>query len=318
MMWTSCQKSESLLVIKLLKQPLVQFILIGACIYAAYALFGAPDNGTEGQTVYISKARIDSLSIAWEKRWNRPPTEDELVGLVRAYLREDILYREAVAMGLDVDDHIIRRRLAQKLEFLTNDLVQLKEPEEGQLEAFFAENIEQFQSPDLITFVQVFFNPDKRGDATLDDAAATLQQLQAAGKPNPATLEAGDRLLLNNYYANATEFDIRRSMGSGFAEALMVLEPGQWHGPVLSGFGTHLVYVFEFVQAPPPELADVRAAVLVEWQRVETEQFNVDFMESLKARYEIVIQAPEEFAESVLRSDSDAIEVALPDGEPAA
>ena len=92
----------------------------------------------------------------------------------------------------------------------------------------------------------------------------------------------------------------------------------KWHGPVLSGFGTHLVYVFEFVQAPPPELADVRAAVLVEWQRVETEQFNVDFMESLKARYEIVIEAPEEFAESVLRSDSDAIEVALPDGEPAA
>jgi hypothetical protein len=303
---------------KLFKEPLIQFLLIGACIYAAYALLGVPDDAAAEQKIYISEARINSLSIAWEKRWNRPPTEDELAGLVRAYLREDILSREAVAMGLDVDDHIIRRRLAQKLEFLTDDLVQLKEPAEGELEAFLAENIEQFQSPDLITFVQVFFNPDKRGDATLDDAAATLQQLQAAGEPDPAALDVGDRLLLNNYYANATEFDIRRSMGSGFAEALMVLEPGQWHGPVLSGFGTHLVYVFEFVQAPPPELADVRAAVLEEWQRVETEQFNVDFMESLKARYEIVIEAPDEFAESVLRSDSDAIEVALPDGEPAA
>jgi peptidyl-prolyl cis-trans isomerase C len=305
-------------VTKFIKEPLVQFLLIGACIYAAYALLGTPSQDQADQTVVISEARIDSLSIAWEKRWNRPPTEDELVGLVRAYLREDVLFREAVAMGLDVDDHIIRRRLAQKLEFLTDDLVQLKEPAEGELEAFFAENIEQFESPDLITFVQVFFNPDKRGDATLDDAAATLQQLQAAGEPDPATLEAGDRLLLSNYYASATEFDIRRSMGSGFAEKLMTLEPGKWHGPVLSGFGTHLVYVFEFVQAPPPQLTAVRDAVLEEWQRVEIEQFNVDFLDSLKARYEIIIEAPEEFAESVLRSDSNAIEVALPDGEPAA
>ena len=304
--------------INFFKEPLVQFLFIGACIYAAYALVGAPDDAAAEQTVYISEARIDGLSIAWEKRWNRPPTEEELVGLVRAYLREDILYREAVAMGLDVDDHIVRRRLAQKLEFLTNDLVQLKEPAEGELEAFLAGNIDRFQSPDLITFVQVFFNPDKRGDATLDDAATTLQQLQAAGVPDPAMLEAGDRLLLNNSYANVTESDIRRVMGSGFAETVMKLEPGKWHGPVLSGFGTHLVYVFEFKQAPPPELDDVRDAVLSEWQRVETEQFNVEFLDSLKARYEVVIEAPEEFADSVLRSDSDAIEVAIPDGEPAA
>ena len=304
--------------IKILKEPLVQFLLIGACIYTAYALFGAPDSAAEEQTIYISEARISSLSIAWEKRWNRPPTEDELVGLVRAYLREDILYREALAMGLDVDDHIIRRRLAQKLEFLTNDLVQLQEPAEGELEAFFAKNIEQFESPDLITFVQVFFNPDKRGDATLGDAAATLERLQAESEPPPTTLEAGDRLLLSNFYANASEFDIRRSMGSGFAEAVMALEPGKWHGPVLSGFGTHLVYVFEFTQAPPPELDDVRDAVMPEWQRAETEQFNIEFLDSLKARYEVVIEAPEEFTESVLRSDSNVIDVVLPDGEPAA
>jgi len=302
-------------VTKLFKEPLVQFLLIGACIYAAYALLGTPGQEELDQTVVISEDRINSLSMAWEKRWNRPPTEQELAGLVRAYLREDILSREALAMGLDVDDHIIRRRLAQKLEFLTNDLVQLKEPAEGELEAFFAENIEQFQSPDLITFMQVFFNPDKRGDATLDDAAMTLRQLQAAGEPDPATLEAGDRLLLSNFYANATEFDIRRSMGSGFAEAVMELEPAKWHGPVLSGFGTHLVYVFEFTQAPPPELGDVRDAVMAEWQRVETEQFNGEFMDSLKTRYDIEIEAPTEFVERVLETNSDAVEVELPDGD---
>jgi hypothetical protein len=303
---------------KLFKEPLVQFLLIGACIYAAYALFAAPDDAAAEQTVYISEARIDSLSVSWEKRWNRPPSKAELAGLVRTYLREEIFSREAMAMGLDEDDHIIRRRLAQKLEFLTNDLVQLKEPVEGELEAFLAENIEQFQAPDLITFVQVFFNPDKRGDATLTDAARALQELQAAGEPDPDALEQGDSLLLNSFYANAPEIEVRRTMGSGFAEAVMQLEPGKWHGPVLSGFGTHLVYVYEFVAAPPPELDDVRAAVITEWQRVATEQFNAEFFDSLKARYEVVIDSSPEFAERVLRNDSDAIDVAIPDGEPAA
>jgi hypothetical protein len=303
---------------KLFKEPLVQFLLIGACIYAAYALLGVPDDAAAEQTVYISEARIESLSVAWEKRWSRPPTEEELVGLVRAYLREDILSREAVAMGLDVDDHIIRRRLAQKLEFLTNDLLQLKEPAEGELETFFAENLEQFQSPDLLTFVQVFFNPDNRGESTLDDAAMALKELQAGGEPDPETLEAGDRLLLNNFYSGVTEFDIRRVLGSGFAEAVMELEPGKWHGPVLSGFGTHLVYVYEFVQALPPQLSNVREAVMAEWQRAETEQFNAEFLDSLKSRYDVVIEAAPEFSEQVLQSDRNAIEVVLPDGEPAA
>jgi hypothetical protein len=302
---------------KFIKEPLVQFLLIGACIYAAYALFGAPSQDELDQTVYISADRIDSLSMAWEKRWNRPPTEQELAGLVRAYLREDILSREAIAMGLDVDDHIIRRRLAQKLEFLTDDLIQLKEPAEGELEEFFAANQAQFQAPDLITFVQVFFNPDKRGDATLDDAAATLTQLQAAGEPDPATLEAGDRLLMNNFYAEATELDVRRSMGSGFAETVMELEPGKWHGPVLSGFGTHLVYVYEIFPAPPPDLNEVRDAVIAEWQRAETEEFNAEFMNSLKTRYDIEIEAPAEFVDRVLQ-DEGGTEVAIPDGEPAA
>jgi hypothetical protein len=301
--------------IRFFKEPLVQFLLIGVCIYAAYALFGAPDEAAAERTVVISEDRINSLAAAWEKRWNRPPTEQELTGLVRAYLREDLLYREAVAMGLDRDDHIVRRRLAQKLEFLTNDIVQLKEPAEGELEAFFIENRERFQAPDLITFVHVFFNSDTRGDATLDDATAVLAQLQAKGAPDPAELEEGDRFMLRSYFVDVPELDIRRQLGSGFAESVMQLEPGQWHGPVLSGFGPHLVYVYELTPAPLPELPDVRAAVIDEWQRAETEKFNAEFLDSLKSRYDIVIEAPAEFSNRVLHNDNGGVEVAIPDGE---
>lgn len=302
---------------KLIKEPLVQFLLIGACIYAAYAFFGAPGEEESERTVYISEERIENLSAMWERRWNRPPTDAELVGLVRAWLREDLLYREALAMSLDDDDHIIRRRLAQKLEFLTNDIAQMLEPTESELEAFFLENQERFRAPDLITFSHVFFNPDTRGDATLDNAAQALERLQAAGEPDGEIVNEGDRFMLQNYFARASEFNIRRAMGSGFAESVMRLEPGRWHGPLLSGFGTHLVYVFEFEPAPAPKLVDVRDEAINEWQRVQTERFDAEFLESLKGRYEIVIEAPDAFADSVLDADSPGQDVAIPDGAPA-
>jgi hypothetical protein len=154
----------------------------------------------------------------------------------------------------------------------------------------------------------------------LDDATAALVQLRSEGVPDPAELSRqdislGDRFMLRSYFADVPEQDIRRQLGSGFAEAVMKLEPGQWHGPVLSGFGPHLVYVYQLTPAPLPVLDDTRDAVVNEWQRVETEKFNVEFLNSLKSRYDIVIEAPPEFSNRVLRSDDDGIEVALPDGE---
>jgi len=301
---------------KMLKEPLVQFLLLGALIYLTYALFGNQADTSLDNTVYISEDRIASLAASWEKRWNRPPTDDELVGLVRAYVRESILYREAMSMGLDDDDHIIRRRLAQKLEFLTSDIARLQEPDEAELQAFFVANNDNFRESDRVTFVHVFFNPDARGDATLDDAQAALARLQTAGEPDPAELSEGDRFMLRDYFSAATELDIRRDLGSGFAGQLMELTPGEWHGPVLSGFGTHLVYVYEQIAAPPPELADVREDVMEEWRRLRTEEFNAEYLDRLKARYEIVVEAPQAFSDAVLRSDAGT-QVEIPDGVPA-
>lgn len=301
---------------KFLKEPLVQFLLIGACIYAAYALVGGPGDSEIDSKVYISEERIASLAVAWEKRWKRPPTEQELAGLVRAWLREDILYREAMAMGLDNDDQIVRRRLAQKLEFLTNDLVQLQEPSAAELDAFFHDHKQQFRAPDRISFVQVYFNPDTRGAATMADAEQALVELRAAGEPDPARLKIGDRLMINNFYSDATAMDVRRAMGSDFAVELMQLEPGMWQGPLLSGFGTHLVYVFGFQRAPEPELVDVREAVIAEWQRLKTEEFNGEFYARAKGRYDIVIEGSPELIESVLRESAAAVDAELPDGVP--
>lgn len=275
---------------RLLKEPLVQFLVIGACIYGAYALFGEPQEDFRDTTIRVDSNRINAMISQWEKRWNRLPTRKEIDGLIQAYIREDVLYRQAVAMGLNEDDPITRRRMAQKLEFLTSDLSQMQQPQAGELEQYFAKNQASYRGIDTISFIHVFIDPDKRGDTTLDDAAEILAQLKAAGEPNAETIQAGDRLMLQNNFSSATGLDIRRQLGSGFAEVVMTLEPGQWHGPVLSGYGVHLVYVYEFVEAPPAVFENVQARVLEDWHEQKREQFNADFLDSLKSRYQIVIE----------------------------
>jgi len=278
-----------------LKEPLLQFLMIGAGIYGVYALYGTHEEGAGEMTIVVDAGRIEGFVGEWQKRWNRLPARQELDGMINAYVREDIFYRQAVAMGLNENDPITRRRLAQKLEFLTKDIALLKEPTEGELEQYFQDNQERYRAPDLITFSHVFLDPDKRDAATLDDAAVLLAQLQAAGEPDAATLDAGDRFMLQSYYPAVSEPEIRRQMGAGFSAAVMQLAPGQWHGPVQSGYGVHLVYVYSLDEAPPPEFADVRQKVLENWQTEQQEKFNADFFENLKSNYEVVIaEVPDE------------------------
>ena len=278
--------------IQLAREPLLQFLLIGACIYAANGLFGAPQEEADSNNIVVDQVRIKSFISQWQSRWNRPPTRQELDGLINAYVRENILYRQALAMGLDEDDPVTRRRMAQKLEFLTNDIALLKEPAAGELEQYFKDNEALFREPDRITFDLVYLDPDKREDATLADAATLLAQLREAGTVDASNLELGDRLMVPNVFQRASQRDIQRQLGSGFAESVMSLEPGQWHGPVLSGYGVHLVYVSEVYPAPAPIFADVREAALQSWQSKQQETFNKEFYAGLKARYKVVIEEP--------------------------
>ena len=180
--------------------------------------------------------------------------------------------------------------MAQRLEFLTSDLARLVEPDEAELQQYLQDNVEQFRAPDLISFVQVFFDPDARGDTTLDDANEALEELKTAGVPDPENLQAGDSFMLPSYFGSATELEVRKRLGGGFTESLIALEPGVWHGPVLSGFGVHLVYVFEKVQAPEPILVDIRQQVLEAWQREQMDSFNKKFYEGLKDRYTVIVE----------------------------
>jgi peptidyl-prolyl cis-trans isomerase C len=229
------------------------------------------------------------LAEMWQKKWNRSPSDAEMVGLVRDHLRETVLYREAVAMGLDKDDVIIRRRMAQKLEFLAQDLIQPEEPTAAELQAFFQENIDRYQIPPLLTFTHVFLDPDKRGDDTLADAEKLKAELiENATVPDEAS-DLGDRFMLQAYYPERDEAELAKLFGGEFASSIMALESEKWHGPVLSGYGTHLVYVHARLESPPPTFEQVADRVREDLVNAEREKLNQEYIDSLLARYNVVI-----------------------------
>jgi hypothetical protein len=278
------------------KEPLLHFVILGGVVYLLFGLFGQSESDNvvvEENTIVITEGEMNWLAEMWQKRWNRPPSKEEMVGLVRNHLRETVLYREAVAMGLDKDDVIIRRRMAQKLEFLAQDLITPEPPTEEELQAFFNENIDRYQIPPLLTFTHVFLDPDKRGDDTLADAETLKAELIASAKVPDETSDLGDRFMLQAYYPERTEADLAKLFGSEFARSLMELEPEKWHGPVLSGYGTHLVYVRERREAPSPTYVKVADRVREDLESERREQLNEEYIESLLDRYNVVIEGEE-------------------------
>jgi hypothetical protein len=278
--------------LKWLREPLLHFLLIGAAIYLLYGAFGEIAPEETDKTIVVSAAEVEWMQTSWQKRWNRPPTPEELDGLIQQYIRETVLYREALTMGLNKHDQVIRRRLAQKLEFLAKDLVALTPPTHEELVAYFDAHQDRYQEPALYTFTQVFFDPDKRGDTTLDDAEEVKATLIARGDAIENAGALGDDFMLQSYYPEKDPLEIQKLFGSGFAESLMNLAPGQWHGPVLSGYGTHLVYVSNIREPSPPVFAQVREQVVQEWTSERSEELNEQFYANLRDSYTIVIEKP--------------------------
>jgi len=274
----------------LAREPLVHFLLIGAGIYFAYGLFAAGDDNDNERRITISAGEIEALDDQWTKLWGRPPTEEELMDVVRDRVRTQILYREAVAMGLDKGDLVIERRLAQKVELLAEGLITPEDPTEEQLRERYEANKEEYKQPDLYTVMHVFFDPDERDETTLDDAAAALEELNALGSVPTDYASYGDRFMLRSYYPSRTELELRKLFGRGFVEQIVNLESDVWHGPVLSGYGTHLVMVTDVVRSPVPEFEAMAVQVREEWLQAQIDEMSERFVNNLVARYEIDVE----------------------------
>lgn len=273
---------------RLLREPLLHFLLIGT---ALFMLYGALNRGRSDapRDIVISETRVEALAESFATVWMRPPTSEEIKGLIEDYIAEEIYYREATAMGLDQDDTVIRRRLRQKMEFISEDAATAAEPTDTELRAYLAAHPEKFLSPAELTFVQVYFSTDKRGDKARPAAEQLLAELQAGR--GPAILsDAGDPTLLPGDMQSASPQAIANTFGSEFATQILEEPVGQWTGPLQSGFGLHLVRVDDRKSDAMPAFEQIRPLVLREWQSGQRTEFNKAFLDGLRARYDIRVE----------------------------
>ena len=274
---------------KLLKEPLVHFILAGAVLFAAYSATGRGRPGAPGvEPVRIGEGELRWVSETFTQQWQREPTDDELRALLDNLLEEELLAREAQSLGLGEGDTVIRRRLVQKLTFLIEDTARIVEPTEAELRRYHAENAERFGEPARVSFVQVYFNPTRRPQAAAD-AEDALLELSSLGTPDAAGA-MGDPLLLDMDFRDLDEATVSGLLGEEFAEALFALEPGSWHGPLESGYGLHLVFVTEARRTAPRELEQVRREVLEQWRRERERETQAAYLAELRAKYGIVLE----------------------------
>ncbi len=274
-----------------IREPLFHFLVLGAALFAVFSVTSDRDQPGEGEIV-VSAGKIEHLTALFARTWQRPPTRQELEGLINDYVREEAAYRRGMAMGLDQDDTIIRRRIRQKLDFIADDLASLAEPTEEELAAYLAEHPEDFRVDPSITFRHVFLNPDKRGDALETDTRDLLVALNADPSLDSAAL--GDRILLESRYLDVSTRGVAGLFGQAFATAIAALQPGAWQGPIESGYGVHLVLIDERTPGRVPELAEVRGAVLREWNHRRRGQTIEQFYRDILEGYEVIIERPPE------------------------
>ncbi|MCI0634440.1 MAG: peptidyl-prolyl cis-trans isomerase, partial [Actinobacteria bacterium] len=222
------------------------------------------------------------------RTWQRPPTEGELKGLVDDYVRDELATREAVTLGLDRDDTVIRRRLRQKLEFLVEDSVDASPPTDADLQAWLERHPDQFRIEPEVAFRQVYLSPDRRGDAVERDAKKLLEKLSAAGSEVPA--DVGDPSMLPRDVERSARGSIAREFGDGFADELLKIEPGRWAGPVRSGYGLHLVWVRARQAGRMPTLDEVRPLVERELLSARRRQQLDTMYEQLLSRYRVIVE----------------------------
>jgi hypothetical protein len=271
----------------LLREPLLHFLMIGAGLFFLFNQVGEPDIVTDNRIV-ITQADLDRLADVWLRRTGRPPRSQEREQQLDHFIREEVLYREAMAMGLDKDDVIVRRRLSQKMEYLFNDLSATAEPTETELNTFLTDNVSKFTVPAKISFRHIYLNPNSRGQGVYEDAEKLLAQLHDPAGVTDVT-SRGDRSLLPYDYSEERGKQLAGLFGESFATQLFELPAGSWQGPITSAYGVHLVYVKSHIKSRLPQLTEIRKRVSGEWQAEKQRKSNEVFYQSLRQRYEIVL-----------------------------
>lgn len=268
--------------IKIFKEPFFHFIIIGI---ALFFLYGIVNKDTETKNkILITDFDLDNIVSSFEMQWKRLPTEEELENIINQNIKQEIFYQEALNMNLDHNDEIIKRRLSQKMQFLSNDIAALTEPTEEVLKSYYSDNADQYLSPYMYSLYQITFSPDNRKD-NYNDALETLKQF-----PN-ATFEEmeqwGDKLPFSYYYDNISANELALLLGSKFSEAIKEQELNMWIGPIPSGFGHHLVFITKKTKPQQPPFEDIKEELIRNYEYENQIETNELIYQELKKQYDI-------------------------------
>jgi hypothetical protein len=274
---------------RLLREPLLHFLALGALLFWLYHGLnrGAPGAASE---IVLDRVRLESLAAQFQRVWQRPPTAEELQGLTEAWVREEVLYREGLALRLDRDDPVVRRRVGQKLSFLA-DAGAAAEASETELEAWLDAHPGDYRVEPRYALRQVYFDPVRRGERLEADVASAGAAL-ARGNGEAV----GDASLLPASLDGAPASEVARVFGEEFAQAVAALPVGGWQGPIPSGYGVHLVELRARESGRTPDLAEVRAAVERDLLRARADEAGEAFYRALRQRYSVRVEAGPETA----------------------
>ena len=269
-------------------EPLAHFLLAGGALCAVYLLAGPASEPPTDQVV-ISHVQQKNLAALFERTWNRPPTLQELDGLIQSHIREEVLAREAVAMGLSDGDAVVRKRLAQKLEFLSDDLAAQLNPTDSELETFLTSNADRYRVHARYSLEQIYVSPGPSREEYLKTSSALLASLTSGIPAN--TL--GDQTLLPFQMKVSTKAQIASTYGQEFAEAIDRMPVGDWQKDVRSSFGYHIVRITEKQDPVLPSLADVRDSVERDWRDAQRLRLRDAFYDDVRRSYDVIVEAPD-------------------------
>jgi peptidyl-prolyl cis-trans isomerase C len=269
------------------REPLVHFLIIGLALFAIYRVITPAGAKPTSNRIELTQNDLSQLESSWRAQWQRPPSPDEMRSLINDKVKQEILYREGLALGLDQGDEIIKRRMAQKMEFLAEDVSNLREPSTEELKAWFDKNSVRFALPGGVTFHHLYFSPDKRGSQARDDASRAMTNLAGSKAETPGL---GDRFMFQNYYADNSPEQVAKIFGTKFSESISKLRVGVWQGPVESGLGWHLVWIDAITSGEVPVFGEVDPAQLKsEWSADQRADSKRQLFEAIKQRYEVVL-----------------------------
>jgi hypothetical protein len=301
----------SVAIARWLREPLLQFLLVGLALFVGYrAVNPRASPHEEPGRIELTADDLRQIRFAWLAQGRPALSPEQMQSLVEARVREEILYREALALGLDEDDTIVRRRMAQKMEFLFEDVAALRQPTTDEMRAWFEKRSERFERPARASFRHLYFSPDRRGPSAHEDAARTLERIAAEPVDGSGATAQADPFMFQDYYGDVSFDEVARTFGPGFARALFQLAPGAWSGPIESGYGWHLVGVDSITPAEIPSFEEVEPEVRRGWIEDQRAELRERAFEAMRARYEVVL--PEDLDAADLAS-LPSTEVARPD-----